>query len=457
MRSSLKKFHARRLLPLALLSLGLAGCATYRSQPLDPAASAMAFEARTLTDPGLTRFLQAADPSGHGWTLARLTLVGLYERPDILIAQDQRLMAQGGLQNAAALPNPTLSLTPTYNATKLMPSPWKAGPILSFLVTSLAARPAEMQAAKAHLAAAREALPIAAWLVRSQVRTAMLNLWTTEKSQALDVKSQALAQQSVALITARVNAGQMSEVNENTAILAADQSVMATAAIARSVVIARAQLALSVGLPAASLRHVRIDFAGFAHPKWPKNIGKLQQYALTSQPNIQVALDNYAQAQARLRLAILAQYPGISIGPGYNYDQGANKYILALSITLPIFNQNQGGIATAYAARALAGAQFLAAQQSVLDRIDQAMADARASADEVRAADAIRQNAKRQQISLAQQYNAGAIGRLRLTGGQRALVQAEQGLSIATLHLDDALGALEDALYHPIFGVRPGS
>ena len=452
-----RKTHGRRFFPLIFLSLGLAGCATYKPQPINPAASAAALEARSLNDPGLMEFLQKADPTGHGWTLERLTLVGLYERPEILIAEDQKLIAESSLQKATALPNPTLSLTPTYNATNLMPSPWKIGPIFSFMLSSLAERPALMQAAQAHLAAAKQALPIAAWMVRSQVRTAMLNLWTARQSEAFDMQAHALAQQSVTLITARVNAGQMSEADQNTAILTADQSALVEAEATRRVAIARAQLAEAIGLPTTSLANVKISFAGFTHPEWPTDIKKLQENALTSRPDIQVALDNYAAAEAQLRLAILQQYPGISIGPGYEYDQGANKYLLSLSISLPIFNQNQGGIAKAFAARAVAGAQFLSVQQSALDSIDQAVANEQASATEVKAADALLKSVRVQKNRLDQQYNGGAIGKLRLTGGQQALVQTELGAVSATQHQDEAIGSLEDALYHPFFEAGPRS
>ncbi len=453
--TTLRETHSCRFFPLIFLSLGLAGCAAYRPQPINPAATAAALEARRLNDPGLMKFLHRADPTRHGWTLERLTLVGLYERPEILIAEDQKLIAESFLQTATALPNPTMSLTPTYNTTNLMPSPWKIGPIFSFMLSSLAKRPALMQVAQAHLAAAEQALPIAVWRIRSQIRIAMLNLWTARRSEALDVRAHALAQQSVALITARVNAGQMSEADRNTAILAADQHALEAAAATRRVVIARAQLAKAIGLPTTSLVNVKISFAGFAHPEWPTDIRKLQKNALTSRPDIHVALDNYAAAEAQLRLAILRQYPAISIGPGYEYDQGDNKYLLSLSINLPIFNQNQGGIAKAYAARAVAGAQFLSVQQSVLDSIDQAVSNEQASATEVKAADGLFKSVSEQENRLEQQYNAGAIGKLSLIGEQQALVQAELGAVSATQHQDEAIGSLEDALYHPFFEAGP--
>lgn len=442
---------------LIFLSLGLVGCASYKPEPIDPARSAIALEARSLNDPGLQQFLQNTDPTGHGWTLSRLTLAGLYERPDILIAEDQKLMAEGAVQTAGTLPNPTLSLTPTYNATNLMPSPWKVGPLFSFMLNSLVTRPALLQAARAHLAAAQQALPMAAWQVRSQVRIAMLNLWTAQKLASLDEQSLTLAQQSETAINARVNAGQMSEADQNNAILAADQSALTAAAATRQVGLARAALATAIGLPAANLDGVSISFADFAHPVLPATTKALQKAALTSRPDIQMALANYAAAEAHLRLMILQQYPGISVGPGYVYDQGANKYQLSLSIDLPIFNQNQGAIASAYAARALSAAKFLAIQQAALDSIDQAMANIQLSGGEVRAADALLQSVHDQQSRLTQQYHDGAIGKLRLIGGQEALVQSKLGAVSALQHRDEAIGALEDSLYHPLFGAEPPS
>ena len=58
-------------------------------------------------------------------------------------------------------------------------------------------------------------------------------------------------------------------------------------------------------------------------------------------------LAEYQASQSALQLEIARQYPDVQLGPGYEFDQGDNKWMLGLGVTLPVFNQNQGAIAAA--------------------------------------------------------------------------------------------------------------
>ena len=79
------------------------------------------------------------------------------------------------------------------------------------------------------------------------------------------------------------------------------------------------------------------------------------------------ALADFAASQATLRLEIAKQYPDVRLSPGYQYDQGDNKWSLGLSVDLPVLNRNQGPIAEAKARRSEAAARFNAVQAKALE------------------------------------------------------------------------------------------
>ncbi|HVB17726.1 MAG TPA: TolC family protein [Stellaceae bacterium] len=455
----IERLGLAKLARCAALLLPLAGCASYRPHPLDPKATAAALGQRSLSDPRLLRFIdierRRSDPPR--WNLDTLSLVALYERPEMPIAAATVKAAEAGEITAAMLPNPTLSISPTYNTTTVIPSPWQVGPIVDFLVTSLIERPAKIARARAQAEAARRALAVTAWGLRGKVRTALLDLWAARRRLALSTRGLTLARDYETAVAQRYQAGLVSAGTLNLAQLSANQAALRLAADRRTLRLARAGLTASLGLPRQALQGIRLDLAGFDHPQQPPPLAPLFHAALTTRPDVLAGLYRYAATEAALRLAILRQYPSLDMGPGYHYDQGDNKFILDISLPLPILNQNQGPIAAARAARRLAAARFLAVQQRVQGEFERARANWRASAAEAKNAKQVRASAENTVSRRRVAFKAGQIGRLRLVGSQIALVQAEEGALAASVDERVALGALEAALYRPFlvaYGVR---
>ncbi len=440
---------ARRL--AVVLLLPLASCASYQARPIDPATTAKALDRRSLSDPRLLRFIaierHRAQPPR--WDLDTLTLVATYERPDMPLATAKLGVANAGEITAAELPNPRLAIAPTYNATTTTPSPWKVGPVITFLIQSFGARPARIAQAKAQAEAARQALAVTAWQLRGQVRAALIALWSARRAAALSGQRLAYAQQYRIAVAQRYRAGMVSAAALTAATLAENRAALQVAASERTLRLARTKLAAALGLPPGALHGIKLDMAGLSHPRHPGDLEPLIHAALTSRPDVLAALARYAAAEAGLRRAVAQQYPSIDIGPGYHYDQGDNKYILAVSLPLPILNQNQGPIAVARAKRRVAAEQFLATQSGVLAEIDHAQTNWRASDVELGQARNVRTAAAHALARQRSAFAAGQIGRLRLLGAKLAYVQAEQGALAASVHERVALGELEAALYHP--------
>ena len=448
----MKEISRRAARPLAvLLALPLAACATYRARPIRPERSARALVARSLTDPRLLRFLaieerRAGPPR---WNLQTLTLVATYERPELPLATAQFSEAKAAEITAAELPNPTLSFQPAYNTTTTTPSPWKVGPVVSLLIRSFWVRPALISRARAQIEVARVEIAVTAWQLRGNVRTGLLALWSAQRSAKLSTRALAVANRYQGAVAQRYRAGMVSASDLTTATLAQEQAQLEAAARERTLQLTRTGLATALGLPVAALHDVNLDLAGISHPQRPGNLGPLIHAALIKRPDVLAALDRYRASEANLRLAVARQYPSIDIGPGYHYDQGDNKFLLAVSLPLPILNQNQGPIAQARAARRVAAAQFRATQLRALAEIERARTDWQASSAELASARQVRASAVNVLSRRRIEFTAGQVGQLRLLGAEEVFVQAEQGALAASVHERAALGELEAALYHP--------
>ena len=437
----------------------LAACATYHARPLDPAVSAHALQARNLSDPRLLRFiavdLKRPQTPVH-WDLAALAAAAVFDRPDLKIAAGRLAEAQAEQRTAAEWPNPTLSLAPTYDSTAITPSPWIVGPTITALIAAAAKRPAAIARARAQAAAARQGLAIAAWQLRAQVRTAFVALWAARRQLALSRHYASAAQELVAVVAQRYHAGLVSAAALTTQQLSETQAALSLAAADRQERLAEAALAAAIGVPDHAIATAPIDIGELDHIAVPTGLAGLRREALIRRPEIRAALARYNAAQASLRLAVARQYPDLTIGPGYEYDRGENKFILSVSLPLPVFNQNQGPIAAARAARQVAAAEFAQTQTAVLGQTEAAVTDWQASHREAQRTRRLLQLARQTVRSDQAMFKAGQIGRLRLAGAEVAGTQAELGALAASVHERNALGRLEDAFHHSFIGAEGG-
>ena len=138
------------------------------------------------------------------------------------------------------------------------------------------------------------------------------------------------------------------------------------------------------------------------------------------------------------------------MSPGYQYDQGDNKWTLGIVLELPVLNQNQGPIAEARARRDEAAARFTELQAKVIGEIDRAGAAYRAARAQLATTDALLAAAQQQQQSAEAQLKAGAADPL-----DRLSAEFELGVAALTkidgqTTMQQSLGALEDALQQPI-------
>ena len=87
----------------------------------------------------------------------------------------------------------------------------------------------------------------------------------------------------------------------------------------------------------------------------------LDHRLLEGRPELRAQEAAYRRSEQELRLAVIQQYPRLSLGPAFERELDGEKSLgLGLSLELPILNQNQGEIAERRAARERARADYTA-------------------------------------------------------------------------------------------------
>ncbi len=447
----------RTIFVVAALVAALFGCASYKAKPLESARTAAGFEARTLDSLGLKKFLEAnlgrelVPWPLDSWDFRRLTLAAFYYHPDLDAARAAWGVAEAGRITAGQRPNPSFGFAPQFNTNSASGiSPWTLTFNLDIPIETAGKRGYRITKAQAISEAARLNIAVAAWGVRSRLATKFFDLYTARHNQALLQRQEALQREIVTLLEARLASGEVSLPDVTQAHVAAEQTRLLLWETGRQEAEAFAGLASALGVTQAAIQGAGISFASVEEVPPSPPAADMRRQALTARPDILAALADYEAAQAALQLEIAKQYPDLHLGPGYQWDQGDNKWSVGFSLTIPIFNQNQGPIAEAEAGRKEATARFIALQARVIGAIEQAVASYRAVIDKLKAADRLLSIQQSRQASSEALFKAGEADRLALTStmfeAQTATLARFDVFSQVLL----ARRILEDALQRPL-------
>ncbi|MGC9162831.1 MAG: TolC family protein [Thiomonas sp.] len=446
-----------RLPALALATL-LAGCAAPPPQQpgVTPRSSAQALLQRSLRDPELARFIatQTGAPQAPTpvWTLRTLSLAALYFHPDLQVGRAGMELAEADLQIAQQRPNPSLQLGLKYGSAAALaaPSPWTVGAAIGLLLQSRAQRAAHVARAQAGVRAARYMLDAVRWQVRARVQRAWIGLWAARRRLRLQQDTVNTARTLQRHIAARAQAGMDAPLAAALAQRATQQAAMRLGQDRAAQRAARIALAAAVGVPAAALQRVRLDFSAMdaAPPGVDQaTLARLVHAALQHRDDVRAAWQRVRAARAALQQAQAARDGGPPLlAPGAERDQGVDRLTLGLRLPLPVRNQHQGQIAQARARLARRIAQLAQVQAQALTRVEQAAAALHAAAAQER------RSARRVAVDRALFCAAlgararGLVGplqplraRLHLLSAQRAQLQARAAQWQALADLQSAL------------------
>jgi outer membrane protein TolC len=454
----LPECRARRavsaVLLMALAGAAFTGCVRYHARPLTAAKAAADFESRSFSDAGLRVFLETNRVAGEwprrAWELESLTLAAFYFSPELDVARAQWGTAQAGLRTAGQRPNPTVTVSPQYNTTTLTPSPWIAAVNLDIPIETAGKRGHRLAQARHLSDAAKLNIASTAWQVRGRLRRALVDFYAASERQGLLVAQQKAQEESVKLLEAQLAAGAVSPAEVTRERIALDTTRLAAQDAKRQRAESRVALAEAIGVPVGALDGVEISFAGLDRVPPDLDAPAARRQAVLNRADVLAALSAYAAGEAALRLEVAKQYPDVHLNPGYEYDQGDNKWGVGLSLELPMLNQNQGPIAEAEARLAESAAKFNALQARVLAEIERGVAAYRAALEKSATADSLLANLEKQERVLRGRFEAGDVSRSEVIAGQVELATARLARAEAVAKAQQALGQLEEALQSPV-------
>ena len=106
--------------------------------------------------------------------------------------------------------------------------------------------------------------------------------------------------------------------------------------------------------------------------------------ALVARPDVQAARIVQQRAETETRLQRALRNPLPTVGAGYKDNAGNSLFVLGVTLSLPLFNQNQGGVARAEAEQRMAANRVRAAERQVALEVQQALNTVEISRERVR-------------------------------------------------------------------------
>ncbi len=178
---------------------------------------------------------------------------------------------------------------------------------------------------------------------------------------------------------------------------------------------------------------------------------RLAEQGLLSRGDLERSIADYDARDLELRQRVGAQLQ-VAMGPGYTYDHGVRKVSFGLSFALPIFNQDQGPIGEAVAAREEAGRKAESVQLTALNDIAAARASYRLAVQTVESARDERQASETLQAEAASRLRTGDADRPSVLSSEVIVLTARVAELDAGWRAQQALGVLEDSLRRPLAG-----
>ncbi|RTL45490.1 MAG: TolC family protein [Burkholderiales bacterium] len=423
----------------AFLFIPTAGLA----QPAPPAQASATTALRALTLQEALALADAANPA--------------------LKTKQAQLAAAEGVQtdaNALLSSNPQLSLDQTRRAVPQAGlgtetrREWSAG--ISQTLEIAGQRGHRRDAAAAALSALRSEIEEARRVARASASERFHRVLALQQRVALEAEAGKLFDDTAAAIQKRRAAGEDTKLDANIATVEAERARNQLALAQEQLLDARAELAATLQLPPASLPQA---VGELTLPQAKLTLGDLMA-SVDAQPRLRALQDRENSATAKLRLEQSSVYPDVTVGlnvgrEGPN-DGRERLTTVTVSVPLPLFKRNAGGIGQARSDLSQVQIEREAASRDARATVSSLWLKLNSLESRVRRLQGsmLPALADNQQLSLKSQ-RAGQIGLLELIVVSRQALDARRDLNDALADYHVTRHALEAAAGLALEGTQP--
>lgn len=337
----------------------LAGCASYKPAPLATSAVTLAPPDMTIVSADAAKidrpYLQ---PQPVDWTQPltpnALAVIAVLENPDLKAQRAKVGVTDAQAFAARLLPDPQVQAN--YDKLLAGPDMFDAfGGQLAMDLNQLRTAKTKRQSNEATKKQVRLDLAWAEWQTAGQARLQGVRILALTQQLAISRASAASAEQLFAESERAGARGDISGADVDTRRQAALDAADKARTAENDLVTARGALNALLGLPPETV----LTLASPSEPVTPPHASVLVSQSLDRRLDLQALRAGYDAAEADVHKAILEQFPNLSLTLASARDTSDNRTIgPAIGFTLPLWNRNRGGIATATATRAQLKAEY---------------------------------------------------------------------------------------------------
>ncbi len=344
---------------IIIILIILHGCATYQRMPLDqstvaqklmpPSMETIRIEAKKIKHPILKPI---EFDYRDGLSPDEAAILAVLASPKLRAIRDQRGIAAAQLIQSGILPNPQLSYSldiPTGGNTQGTINAFGLG--FSWDITSIIARGAKLDAARAHAVSVDLDVAWQEWQVAEAAKMHVFHLILIEKQLALSRESEKGLMENLAVVNQAFNLGEKTALDLSAAESALHQARLSVLTLEQEQEHERLALNQVLGLPPNYIVLIQRDIFFPDWPALPSAIDILNTVAERRLDLLALKM-GYESQEANLRAAVLSQFPRINIGLHHSRDT-TNVITTGFGITvdLPFFDRNHGQIAIEQATR----------------------------------------------------------------------------------------------------------
>jgi outer membrane protein, heavy metal efflux system len=362
---------ARRLVTLSVIML-LGACATYKPQPLpqgpdlETQVPRLKIDVQRLPLPVLRS--HPFNPE-NGLDMTEVAILAVINNPELKASRRQAEVARAQLFNARLLPDPQISVSGGYPTSGPSPLTDAYGFGLNYDLMALVLR--DVTIATSRAAARQVDLEILweEWQIVQQARTFFVQSILEARKLALLSQAQALYARRYARSFKALEQGNLTLDVAGTDLTALLDANTRISQMEQDLNKTRHDFNMLLGLRP----DVELNLTPLPEPQ------PLEQAAMREalaglpkrRPDLLALQAAYQSQEAKVRSAVLSQFPSLSIGINQGRDTGDVTSIgLGITLNLPILNGNRGQIAIQRATRAQLGQAYQARMDQAYNEVN---------------------------------------------------------------------------------------
>jgi cobalt-zinc-cadmium efflux system outer membrane protein len=376
------------------------------------------------------------------------------QSPRLRVQAAQTDIARAAIITARQYPNPEAELAagPYRGRVDGVPNGTGGQVGLGQLIDLPSVRAPRIRAAEAALEAGEMGLAEFRLVLRNDVRQAFYDVLRRKAELELAQDNQRLLDDIRNRIQVRVNVGEAPKLELTRAEAEAQVAANQTASARLNVTRALGQLRATIGAQLGP----NFDVAG-SLPPTPSlpDISLLRQEMLTRYPALAQASAEIRRAEARVETERALRTPQPTVFARFDRDPETNRALLGLSVPIPVWNQRQGQIGEAVAARVQATASLDARRVALLGELEDAYARFQVASQQIAAFEGglLKQAEAALRVAEAA-YRFGERGFIEVLDAQRVLRSVRSDFLAAQYQRQQALIDLDQLRAVELQGVN---